>query len=375
MKRAILVLFILFNTVILVGADYTKADKIAESVPQNLKTVKEITRYLTKGLNSPTDKVRAIYYWMAHAIRYDVTRMNSNDTYTDQQALVDDVLKTRKGVCANYAALFSACCQSAGVTSYTIEGYTRQNDKTIPIAHAWNAVKIDAKFYLIDVTWAAGYLKRNKYIQQFRDNYFLISPAEFIRTHMPFDPVWQFSTNPLTPKDFEAGIFTVQNHESNFNFSDSIQAMTGMSTLDRITGENRRMISAGQTNTLIRTHVVSNQQAISSEQYNHAADSFNKGVEKYNEYIQYKNKQFQHPTLDDTRIVELLASSRQWVESAEQALSGPGTGTYELSGMIVRMNKSIIGLKKSLEEEDKFVAKYVKTPKPLRILLFYKRNR
>jgi len=62
---------------IMMGADYTKIDKQAESVPGNLKTAKEIARYLTKNLHTPTDKVRAIYYWMAHAIRYDVANMNS----------------------------------------------------------------------------------------------------------------------------------------------------------------------------------------------------------------------------------------------------------------------------------------------------------
>jgi len=126
MKRVILIFILIFSTGIMMGVDYTKIDKRAESVPQNLKTAKDITRYLTKGLNTPTDKVRAIYYWMAHAIRYDIAKMNSNETYTDPQQLVDEVLKTRKGVCANYSALFHACCQSVGIQSYIIEGYASE---------------------------------------------------------------------------------------------------------------------------------------------------------------------------------------------------------------------------------------------------------
>ena len=76
MKRTFLIFFFIFTCGVMMGADYTKIDKQAESVPGNLKTAKEITRYLTKGLISPTDKVRAIYYWMAHAIRYDIAKMN-----------------------------------------------------------------------------------------------------------------------------------------------------------------------------------------------------------------------------------------------------------------------------------------------------------
>jgi len=374
MKRAILIFFLIYTCGIMMGADYTKIDNQAETVPGNLKTAKEIARYLTGNINSPTGKVRAIYYWMAHAIRYDVANMNSNKTYTDPQELVDEVLKKRKGVCANYSALFHACCQAIGVQSYIIEGYTLQNDKIIPIAHSWNAVYIDGRFFEIDVTWAAGYVKGKVYYQQFRDNYFMISPSEFIKTHMPFDPVWQFSNNPLTHKDFESGKFKAPKKVSDFNYTDTLNGQSGLNSIEKSQRENLRILKAGITNAMIRDKVIQNQQGITTELYNKAATDFNNGVAKYNEYIQYKNNQFNKLTVQDEKILELLSSTRQLFESAEHLLSNLKSENNELKNSIRSIDTSINRMTKNLDEEDAFMSKYIKTPKSLRLILFYKRK-
>lgn len=372
MKRIFLFILLIISSGIILGADYTRIDKQAASVPQNLHTVNEIARYLTRNLNSPTDKVRAIYYWIAHNIRYDVSRMYSTETYTDPQELVDKALKTRKGVCANYAALFQACCRSVGVQSYIIEGYTRQNGRIVGIGHAWNAVRIDGRFYNVDATWASGFLRGNSYINQFRDIYFMIPAVDFIKTHMPFDPIWQFLTNPITHKEFDTGDFSSLNKKSNFNYSDSIKAQSGLNTIDKLTRANQRIIQAGLTNALIRNQVARNQQEINTEKYNKATDTFNRGVEKFNYYIQCKNKQFDNLSMKDDDILDLLSTSRQLVESAEYTLSSLKADNNDLRQMSSSLGQSIRNVKKNLDTEDKFMGKYTKTGKPFRLSLFYR---
>jgi len=374
MKRTFLSLLLILNTCFLFSTDYSRIDKQAESVPSNVKTAGDIARYVTRHLTSPADKARAIYIWIGHNITYDVSRMYTTESYTNAQELIDKVLKTRRGVCSHYAALFQACCQSVGVQSYIIEGYTRQNDKTIPIGHAWNAVKIDGHFYNIDATWAAGYMKGNKYTRQFRDNYFLIPPVEFIKTHMPFDPIWQFLTNPVTHKAFDTGDFTALKKESDFKYDDLITEQSTSTTLDKLIGENIRIIQSGLTNQLTRDHVLHNRQSIDTEKYNKAADQFNKGVEKYNEYVQYKNTQFQKLSMPEEQILEVLSSTRQLLESAGHALSTVSSDNYRFKQMVVSMERSINGMLKSLDSEDKFVSKYIKTNKAQRMQLFYRRN-
>jgi hypothetical protein len=374
MKRVILIFLLIFTTGSGFSADYSKIDKHSESVPPNLNNVKDITRYLTKNLNSPTDKVRAVYYWMAHAIRYDLSKMYSNSTYTDPQQLVDEVLRTRKGVCANYSALFHACCQSAGIQSYIIEGYTRQYNKISMLAHAWNAVNINGTFYCVDVTWAAGFVRGNNYIHQFRDNFFMIEPDEFIKTHIPFDPIWQFSNNPITHKEFETGDFSKLNRESNYQFSDSITVQNGLNLTEKLMRENQRILKSGITNSMIRTKVLQNIQEITTEKYNTAVNGFNEGVKKLNDYIRYKNKQFNNLSMKDDEILDLLSSSRQLFESAYQTLSTLNQDKYDLNNSIHSMEKSIKGMIKNLDEEDTFMNKYIKTQKSNRLFLFYSRK-
>ena len=49
-------------------------------------------------------------------------------------------------------------------------------------------VFIDSSWYLLDVTWASGFVTYgNQYIRQYNDFYFLTHPDEFIREHYPED--------------------------------------------------------------------------------------------------------------------------------------------------------------------------------------------
>ncbi len=241
MKQLVLVFFLL-NAIMSYGTDYSVIDNQSKSVPSNLKTANEISHFLTKNHTTTTDKLRAIYYWISHNIRYDLDQMSSNKQYNNSQEILDEVLLNRRGVCQHYAELFNACCQFAGVQSYVILGYTSQNGKLDKISHAWNAVNVDGKYHLIDVTWAAGHLENGKYKYEFDDQYFLISPSEFIKTHIPFDPIWQFSINPLSHKEFENADFSKLKIPSNFDFNDSIKVISRLNYLDKTLRENRRII-------------------------------------------------------------------------------------------------------------------------------------
>ncbi|MEI8084716.1 MAG: transglutaminase domain-containing protein [Paludibacter sp.] len=377
MKKFILISLILLNISIIYGKDFSKIDNQSKTVPSNLKTAEEIAKYLTQNITSPTEKARAIYIWIAHNIKYDLAKLNSNSTYFNSQELVDDVLKNRKGVCANYAQLFHSCCQSVGVQSYVINGYTKQDGKMANISHAWNAVKIDKQFYCIDITWAAGYLDAGKYVHSFRDEFFMIKPAVFIKTHIPFDPIWQFFNNPISNSDFEKSDFSKLQMASNFNFNDSIALLEKLNPLDKMVRENRRIFHCGITNPLIEAQFTYNQKSIENFKYNklvvmmqNSQDLFNKSVADFNFYILSKNKQFENMSLKDEKITAMLATSRQNMESAENILKGIYSNNSEMNNSMKEMKTAIENLKSKLENEDEFVKKYIKTWTPLRKLLF-----
>jgi len=371
MKRYILITFFLFSIASVFSTDYAKIDKQALSVPKSLKTVDQIARSLTHGLSSPVDKSRAIYFWVSHNIKYDLDLLSSKKEYTNTSEILDEVLRDRQGVCQHYAELFHAICEVSGVKSYVITGYTRQNEEIDKISHAWNAVLIDSKFYCIDATWASGHMENGKYRNEFDDRFFLVSPDEFIKTHMPFDPIWQFSDNPLSHKEFDKADFSDLKKSSDFNYADSIKVHMSLDPLEKLYRENRRIRQFGLTNPLIRNLVAFNQQSIISQKFNSAVGLFNKGVVDYNEYILAKNKQFNATTMKDEDILGMLLAARLKVESADDLISRLNPDQPELTRTIREMRNSIAEVKNNLDKEDSFVKKYIKTWKAFRMLLFY----
>ena len=348
MKRFLLLALLSFAINTGFCADYSKIDKQSETVPSNLKTAKEISRYLTRHLTSPTDKARAIYFWITHNIRYDVEKMNRSITYSDSQELVDEVLIYRKGVCSNYTALFKACCQSVGIESYIVDGYIRLNGKLVLVGHSWNAIKIDNKFYNIDATWAAGYVANGKFYQQFRDSEFMITPAVFIKSHIPFDPIWQFSTNPISFKDFDTNNFDNREKSAYFDFSDSIKTISTLNPLEKLKRERQRIIHNGISNKLVAEIVgylssdIENEELkIEVAKFNNAVSLFNEGAQTFNKYISALRNSGSEFIKPNPKLLEILNLARQKTRSASALVSQIKTKDSKLSTDINTFNKTI----------------------------------
>ena len=65
--------------------------------------------------------------------------------------------------------------------------------------HAWNAVKINGKWKLLDVTWAAGIVDDKKgFVKLFNDAYFFPAPEKFFLNHFPDDPKWLMADKTAT---------------------------------------------------------------------------------------------------------------------------------------------------------------------------------
>ena len=372
MKRIFLFLLMIMAMELVFSADYSKIDSQSATVPASLKTASEISAYLTKNLSTPTEKVRAIYFWISHNIKYDISQLaNAGISYrSGERNLLNEVLQKRQGVCQHYAELFNACCKAAGIQSYIIPGYTKIDGKIATLPHAWNAVFIDGKYYEIDATWAAGYVDNGKFNSKFNDVYFLILPAEFIKTHMPFDLIWQFLDNPVSNKEFQTNDFSKLKTHSNINFSDNIKAIAELDSLNILIHENKRIRNCGLTNELIRNFVAQNQQNIVQIKYNQAVGDLNKAVEAYNIYVMNKNKQFNGTSMEDAKILELLLAARNHTESAEKRIRFLNSDNSTILKNITDMQIAIEKLKKNINTEDAFVRKYISTWKPLRMFLF-----
>ena len=86
-----------------------------------------------------------------------------------------------KGVCVcdGYAKAFYFLCKASGIESVLIQG-NAVNSAGKPEGHAWNKVKINGKWYCIDVTWDDPF---PDVPGQVKDHYFLITDKDLSTDH------------------------------------------------------------------------------------------------------------------------------------------------------------------------------------------------
>ena len=147
--------------------EFTAIDKKALSIPDSFTTTTAgISKYITANFTSDKEKARAVFVWVASNIHYDIENMFAINFYETEADKISKPLKTRKGICEDYAALFNDICHKCGIPSYTIEGYTKQNGFTDYIPHAWCAAFVDSAWYLFDPTWGSGYVSNGKFYKK-----------------------------------------------------------------------------------------------------------------------------------------------------------------------------------------------------------------
>ncbi len=69
---------------------------------------------------------------------------------------ITKTMATRKGICEDYAVLFTEICTKAGLKVFKVEGFTKQNGFTDYIPHAWCVARIDNGWYVFDPTGDRG---------------------------------------------------------------------------------------------------------------------------------------------------------------------------------------------------------------------------
>src|SRR4051812_30397830 len=103
---------------------YAAIDKKALQMPDSLtKTTSGMASYINSTFTTDKDKTRAIFVWIASNIQYDIDNMFAINFYEKKEEKISKPLKSRKGICENYAALFNDVCSKSGINSYVVEGY------------------------------------------------------------------------------------------------------------------------------------------------------------------------------------------------------------------------------------------------------------
>jgi hypothetical protein len=237
MKNIFLVFTFLFSVLGYgqTNVGYAAIDKKIALIPQKAtSSTEEIANYINANFKTENDKIRAVFYWTASNISYDVANMFVVNFEETPQDRIAKTLKTKKGICGDYSAIFNEIATLVGIKSVVISGYTKQNGRIDNLSHAWCAAKIDNKWYVFDPTWGSGSMTNGKFVKKINDYYFKVEPAKIISSHIPFDYLWQFLNYPITNTEFYEGNTQVNKTKKNFDFEKEIAKQSSLSEIDQL---------------------------------------------------------------------------------------------------------------------------------------------
>jgi len=212
MKKMLLVVFLVSSFQLAFSQNYDAVDSKVDTYPKQFRSIEYFANRINKDFETDLDKVRAAYYWISNNIKYDYEdrkavifskdpnkyrKGGTIDLYnTDRKKYGEKALITRKAICAGYSELLKYTLLELGVEAEVIVGYAKNSSGEIgkigaDTNHAWNAVKIDNEWKLIDATWSTGNEEAEPGMFDFSDEYFLIEPRKMILNHFPKNSKWQ----------------------------------------------------------------------------------------------------------------------------------------------------------------------------------------
>ncbi|MEE6500851.1 hypothetical protein FKM82_003950 [Ascaphus truei] len=180
-------------------------------------SVDMLVRDLLRDARTDLEKTRVIWTWICHHIEYDIVGYQNEALRSTDP---DDILRTRKGVCAGYSSLFERMCSMGGVQCKSVSGYSKGATYKLGQTmsgdpdHAWNIVYLERGWHLLDSTWGAGHVDKSMgtFTFQYNEFYFLTHPALFVEDHFPEQKKWQLLEPHLSMDQFERSVC----HQSHF---------------------------------------------------------------------------------------------------------------------------------------------------------------
>lgn len=220
--RILIVLFFTFFH--FVGYSQNVVDDLISKYPAKFNSYEELADKIKTDFSTDEDRARAAFAWIAMNVEYKTKGVNKIQkirfSYTSDEDLQSqkkqfrkklalETIKSRKALCEGYATLYQEICRILNIECVLIPGTAKRfiseiGNANLPSNHAWNAVKINGKWKLVDITWAAGSVDYAKmeFIEEYTPAYFGSNPKEFAMKHYPDNEEWLFLTTSFSKKEF-----------------------------------------------------------------------------------------------------------------------------------------------------------------------------
>jgi len=208
-KKIIAISFFLvfYLSISIAQNDFLAIEQHIQATPDSAEyDIEKLVRYLVIPTKNDSQKVVSIYQWLIQSIQYDKEAYRNGNKRINRSNT--DILKRKEAICWGYSTLFKAMCDAVNIPCEIISGYGKTSLDAKPQLkspnHAWNAVKIDSTWYLLDATWDSNLIGRvGDFEQKFGYTYFLTPPKYFIVNHLPANPDWQLLACPISIKDYQ----------------------------------------------------------------------------------------------------------------------------------------------------------------------------
>ena len=170
---------------------------------------------VNSGSKNDLEKIQLIYDYITENVSYDYTNLN-NPSYTLKFTAYAAMIN-KTAVCQGYATLLYRMLNDCGIDARVITGSSNGE------AHAWNIVKLDGIYYLLDATWDAG---QNKYLYFLKgSNNFYDHSTDAAYTNDAFTSIY-----PISSSDYIIKAET--SSENDFEYTVS----KGKATITKYTG-------------------------------------------------------------------------------------------------------------------------------------------
>ncbi len=203
------------------GPHYTRPrpkeipDAITQAVrEQPRENFPRLVAFIRERADTDREAFRYAHDWVARNITYDYAVYEGAAERVDEPY---EVIANGKAVCEGYARTLELLCGELGIECPYVVGYVRGGSTAGPreaslrspedagkARHAWNAVELDGRWHLVDVTYNAGWYRNEDGLAfNYTHSYYLSTPQHFIYTHFPDDERWQLLDEPLSFEEFK----------------------------------------------------------------------------------------------------------------------------------------------------------------------------
>ena len=374
--RKFILISVLFISTLSFG-QFEAIDTKMDEMPDSLEaSTTSIANYISENFTTDDDKIRAVFYWTASTISYDVENMFNQRPNQTVDYKIKTTLETKKGVCMHYAEVFKDIANKVGIKTVIIDGYTKQDGKIIAIGHSWNASKINGTWFLFDPTWGSGYVNDQHYYRKLNNAFFKADVEQFSLSHMPFDYLWQLKEYPISNQEFFDNKASSE-VTSKFDFNSEIEKNERLTNLERAIAITNRVEKSGITNSLISDKITASKKEIDYYKEIGAigkletiVPQFNNATNQLNEFIRFRNNKFL-PAIPDEELKNKLQIPFDLIIKYQVDVETI-TVSKENTANLISLKKSISATKHIADNQMIFLNEYLAKDKDSRIKMFFK---